>query len=311
MIESAMLVALGFLLALLLSLLLAPAFWRRAVRLTTERIQATMPMSVADMQADKDQLRAEFAIRLRRVEMALEKAKDQAARNLVERNKHQTTILGLEESRRGLEASLAERSNAATVLEQTVKRRIPELEAQIARERDVIAIRDRELLRLGRAYDNQTEALGLARQALARREEELESLRQAIETNSLPLKSKRGRKAAGGAPGETEEDRLRGQIRLLEAQLSRLRQELGDMRQQETTETGALRAELQRLASLMMTAAEAPAPAVDEMPAEDVAGEEPAKEAKKTSRAKAAPKRKRLRDRLKVLSPGDREKAEA
>ncbi len=40
-------------------------------------------MSVTDIQADKDQMRAEYAVELRRVEVALEKAKDKAARELV------------------------------------------------------------------------------------------------------------------------------------------------------------------------------------------------------------------------------------
>ena len=76
MIDIGMYVALGFLLASLLALMVAPAFWRRAVRLTRRRIEMTMPMSASDIQADKDQLRAEFAIELRRVEVALEKARD-------------------------------------------------------------------------------------------------------------------------------------------------------------------------------------------------------------------------------------------
>ena len=67
MIDIGMYVALGFLLASLLALIVAPAFWRRAVRLTKRRIEMTMPMSASDIQADKDQLRAEFAIELRRV----------------------------------------------------------------------------------------------------------------------------------------------------------------------------------------------------------------------------------------------------
>ena len=92
MIDVAMYAALGFLVASLLALMLAPPLWNRAVRLTTRRIEATMPMSVADIQADKDQLRAEFAIELRRVEVALDKAKDKAARELVEANKRRVEI---------------------------------------------------------------------------------------------------------------------------------------------------------------------------------------------------------------------------
>ena len=78
MIDIGMYVALGFLLASLLALMVAPAFWRRAIRLTKRRVEMTMPMSASDIQADKDQLRAEFAIELRRVEVALDKAKEKA-----------------------------------------------------------------------------------------------------------------------------------------------------------------------------------------------------------------------------------------
>src|SRR3990172_13385194 len=97
MIDIGMYVALGFLLASLLALMVAPAFWRRAVRLTKRRVETTMPMSASDIQADKDQLRAEFAIELRRVEVALEKAKDKAARELVEANKRRVHITVLNE----------------------------------------------------------------------------------------------------------------------------------------------------------------------------------------------------------------------
>jgi hypothetical protein len=92
MIDMLMFGALGFLLGCLLALVLAPPFWNRAVRLTTRRLEATMPISLADIQADKDQLRAEFAIEIRKVEVALEKAKEKAARELIEANKRRVEI---------------------------------------------------------------------------------------------------------------------------------------------------------------------------------------------------------------------------
>ena len=63
-IQSAMLVALGFLAASLLALFVAPAFWSRAVRLTTLRIKNTMPLSEIEIRADKDRVRAEFAVKV-------------------------------------------------------------------------------------------------------------------------------------------------------------------------------------------------------------------------------------------------------
>ncbi|HSA67743.1 MAG TPA: hypothetical protein VLE24_08785, partial [Methyloceanibacter sp.] len=71
MIEWLMFGALGFLLGCLLALMLAPPLWNRAVKLTTRRLEATMPMSLIDIQADKDQLRAEFAMSTRRLELSV------------------------------------------------------------------------------------------------------------------------------------------------------------------------------------------------------------------------------------------------
>lgn len=73
MLESVMLVAAGFLAACLLALALAPAQWRRAIRLTERRIRAHMPLSMAEIQADKDRVRAEFALAQRRLEQTIER----------------------------------------------------------------------------------------------------------------------------------------------------------------------------------------------------------------------------------------------
>ncbi|WP_204351678.1 hypothetical protein, partial [Klebsiella variicola] len=64
-IETAMVFALGFLLASLLALGLLGAVWRRAVKLTTRRVENAIPLSMAEIKADKDQLRAEFAVAAR------------------------------------------------------------------------------------------------------------------------------------------------------------------------------------------------------------------------------------------------------
>ena len=46
-----------------------PSSQSRAVRLTMKRLEAATPLSMAEIQADKDQLRAEFAMSTRRLEM--------------------------------------------------------------------------------------------------------------------------------------------------------------------------------------------------------------------------------------------------
>ena len=79
-IQSGMLVALGFLAASLLGLLVASAFWSRAVRLTTARIKQSMPVSEPEIRADRDRLRAEYAIKVHKLEKQLDQAKIERAR---------------------------------------------------------------------------------------------------------------------------------------------------------------------------------------------------------------------------------------
>jgi hypothetical protein len=68
MIEQAMIFTLGFLLAGILALVVAPAFWRRAVRLARRRIEAQVPVSIAEILAERDLLRAQNAVECRRLE---------------------------------------------------------------------------------------------------------------------------------------------------------------------------------------------------------------------------------------------------
>jgi len=74
-----MIFALGFLTAALCALLLLPAVNARALRLSQRRIEARLPFSVAEVAAEKDHLRAEFAVARRRLERRVEAA--QAARH--------------------------------------------------------------------------------------------------------------------------------------------------------------------------------------------------------------------------------------
>ena len=72
MIEPGMYFGIGFLVAALLGLLFVPLVHNRAVRLTMKRLEAATPLSIAEIRADKDQLRAEFAMSPRRLEMSVE-----------------------------------------------------------------------------------------------------------------------------------------------------------------------------------------------------------------------------------------------
>jgi chromosome segregation ATPase len=72
MIESIMFFAGGFLVAGLLGLALISSVHHRAVRLTQRRLQDSIPLSMTEIQADRDKLRAKFAMSARRLEMTVE-----------------------------------------------------------------------------------------------------------------------------------------------------------------------------------------------------------------------------------------------
>jgi chromosome segregation ATPase len=92
MIEPAMYLAIGFLVAMLLGLMIVPLAHNRAVRLTTRRMEAATPLSMAEIQADKDQLRAEFAMSARRLEMSVDQLKHKTTSQLAELGKKTDAI---------------------------------------------------------------------------------------------------------------------------------------------------------------------------------------------------------------------------
>jgi chromosome segregation ATPase len=92
MIEPIMYVAIGFLVAMLLGLTIVPLVHNRAVRLTTRRMEAATPLSMAEIQADKDQLRAEFAMSARRLEMSVDQLKHKTTSQLAELGKKTDAI---------------------------------------------------------------------------------------------------------------------------------------------------------------------------------------------------------------------------
>lgn len=84
MIESALFFILGFFCAAFLALMVAPAIWRRAVVLTRRKIEASVPLTLNEIEADKDRMRAEFAMSTRRLEMSVKGLKDKAANHLAD-----------------------------------------------------------------------------------------------------------------------------------------------------------------------------------------------------------------------------------
>ena len=73
MIEQGIYFALGCIVTALLAMLFAPVFWRRALRLTRQRLQLQVPLSMQEIIGERDQLRAEFAVERLRIEQAMDR----------------------------------------------------------------------------------------------------------------------------------------------------------------------------------------------------------------------------------------------
>ena len=92
MIESSMYFGIGLLFGTLIGLLLIPLAHARAVRLTARRLEAVVPELTAEVLADKDLLRAEFAMSTRRLEITIELLLDKIAAQAVELGKKDDII---------------------------------------------------------------------------------------------------------------------------------------------------------------------------------------------------------------------------
>ena len=141
LIENIMYFALGLLAAGLVALIIMPAVWKRAVRLTKRRIEAATPITMAEFRADKDQLRAEFALSTRRLEMNVEALRKRLAEQLSDANQKRT-------DRGALKAEREKHLDVVRELESReveLRARILELEKDGADLANRLRKRDREL----------------------------------------------------------------------------------------------------------------------------------------------------------------------
>ena len=154
-IENLMYFALGLLVAGLLALIVLPAVWQRAVRLTKKRIEAATPITMAEFRADKDQLRAEFALSTRRLEMNVEALRRRLSEQLRDINRKRSEVGAIRTEREAQLAQMRELEERETEL----RRRILDLEKEGADLAQRLRMRDRE-------YADKAAQLETAREAL-------------------------------------------------------------------------------------------------------------------------------------------------
>lgn len=136
-----MIFAAGFLTATLLSLLVIPAINGRAERLSRRRVEALFPLSVSELTAEKDHLRAEFAVTQRRLERRAEEALAAKQADMEELGRRAVRVealegeLGVRDARiAGLEKDLAETRARLGSVEQT----LAETLASLASTREIL-----------------------------------------------------------------------------------------------------------------------------------------------------------------------------
>jgi len=82
MVQLIMQSGIGLLVGCVLMLAFFPLIRQRAVRSTKRELTAATPLTTSALQADKDQLRAEFAMSVRRLEIGVEKMRERAMARL-------------------------------------------------------------------------------------------------------------------------------------------------------------------------------------------------------------------------------------
>jgi DNA repair exonuclease SbcCD ATPase subunit len=150
-IEYGLLFGLGFVTALLAVLLLAPAVHRRIVKFTEDRIMATVPVSPAELRAQKDMVRAEMATTVARTGHDLKLERQRAAQFSIANDQ-----LSLEAGRlAGENADLKNEMDEMTVQASELRASLRKEELRIEQLKETLANQERS----ERSKDTQIEAL--------------------------------------------------------------------------------------------------------------------------------------------------------
>jgi hypothetical protein len=136
-IESIMYFAIGFLFATLIGVAVIPLIHSRAVRLTIRRLKDSIPQSMSEIQADKDLLRAEFAMSTRRLEMSVEQLKNKDANQLAELSQKGDAINRLMIEREAQKVEVVALKTEVEVLKERLAAAGKEVEAVEGHEGDV------------------------------------------------------------------------------------------------------------------------------------------------------------------------------
>ena len=198
-IESLMFFGIGLLLAMLVSLAVMTAVHRRAVRLTRRKYDVT-PLSMRDIQAERDGLRAKFAMATRDLETNIDGLREKTAIHAVDAARKSETIAHLKSVLQERVAAFDELALSEQMLQ--------------AREAGLFA----QLHDLRNDNNAKAEALSAAGLQIARMSSEINELRTALDERSHSF-----------AVSQSEQARLRQENTALQSQVASL---IRNLRQQ-------------------------------------------------------------------------------
>src|ERR1700722_817023 len=221
MVEPIMYLAIGFLVSMLFGLMIVPLVHNRAVRLTTRRLEAATPLSMAEIQADKDQLRAEFAMSARRLEMSVDQLKNKTTSQLAELGKKSDAI-------NRMKIELGEKNATIFSLE--------------AREKAV----KEQMRATEEEFTAKTESLRDAEKALKDKQSELAKINSELSDRSMMAQSRQVELVAVRAQIDELKNRVSGAEKEFAATQARLAQERGDS-EKATSELAEARSRVENL----------------------------------------------------------------
>lgn len=249
MIESVMYFGIGFLVAALLALLFIPLVHNRAVRLTMKRLDAATPLSIAEIRADKDQLRAEFAMSTRRLEMSVEKMKTKATTQLAELGKKTDAINHLKKELGEKTATIFSLETRDKALREQLRATEEEFEIKSAALREAerhLADKEAELTKLLGELGERSQIADSQRSEIAAFRTQIESMKASVADYERAVADTEHRMTRERADAETVTQELgaaRARLGDLGARTSELEREL----QIQTTEAELLSRRVQDL----------------------------------------------------------------
>jgi predicted nucleic acid-binding Zn-ribbon protein len=251
MVEPAMYFGIGFLVAALFALLFVPLVHNRAVRLTMRRLEAATPLTIAEIRADKDQLRAEFAMSTRRLEMSVEQLKTKTTAQLAELGKKSDAINQLKKELGEKTAAIFAMEARDKTLTEQIRSSEDELELKASSLRELertLADKEADLVKLTGTLGEKSIDADSQRVELAALRTQVEALKVGIADYERMVKAAEDRLArqrSEAAAAASDLDQARGNLESFGARTAELERQLVA----QTAETGLLNKRVAELES--------------------------------------------------------------